>query len=83
MLHNIELLTLPETLEEKKLPLYAQNYFADYQGQEELKKKLGENTKAAKLRGRSSGPSFIIRASKVGRHDLRSNYGRTEKWGPG
>ena len=69
MLHNIELLTLPETLEEKKYD-FTPKSFADYQGQEELKKKLGVYTKAAKLRGEALDHLLLFGPPGLGKTTL-------------
>lgn len=69
MLHNIELLTLPETLEEKKYD-FTPTSFENYIGQEELKKKLSVYTKAAKMRNEALDHFLLFGPPGLGKTTL-------------
>src|SRR5437868_15352179 len=69
MLQNIELLTLPETLEEKKYD-FTPKTFDDYQGQAELKKKLAVYTKAAQQRGEALDHLLLFGPPGLGKTTL-------------
>lgn len=69
MLHNIELLTLPETLEEKRHD-FTPLSFKDYIGQDDLKKKLTVYTQAAKMRNEALDHFLLFGPPGLGKTTL-------------
>ncbi len=69
MTHNIELLTSPETLEEKKHD-FTPTSFDEYIGQQELKKKLSVYTQAAKMRNEALDHFLLFGPSGLGKTTL-------------
>ena len=70
----VSLLMQQETPEEQ-LHNFVPKTFDDYLGQEELKKKLGVYTQAAKMRGEALDHLLLFGPPGLGKTTLSSNYG--------